>query len=191
VATIQVRKREADGDDFPQMCMCCGADTEDSVSKTFLWNPGWVIVIIFFSPLIWLIVMLVTRKSMRVRVPMCAEHLGHWQKRNLFTWLGLLFIVGMWICVAVVADQLPNGASGILVVAGLLLSLIWLIAAVIMSQNAIRPTKIDNYGIELVKVNKEFKREWEIICDDAEKRRIARKKNRDKDWKDDDEEERE
>jgi hypothetical protein len=189
MATIEVSYREAEGDYFPTMCMRCGENTEELVGRTFYWNPGWAHLFFFLGLLPWLIAVLVTRKTMRMSVPLCSDHLKHWQSRVLYTWLGFFFLVGLWICVAVVASELPKTASIIAILACIACSLFWLIAAVIVSQNAIRPTRIDNFGIELVNVNKEFQREWEMICEEADKRRRAKKKSRARrdDWDDEEE----
>jgi hypothetical protein len=191
MATIEVSYREAEGDDFPTMCMRCGSDTEELVGKTFYWNPGWAHFFFLLGLLPWLIAVVVTRKTMRMSVPLCSEHLKHWQSRALYTWLGFFLLVGLWICVAVIASQfqLPQTALMIAILACMACTLIWLIAAVIISQNAIRPSRIDNFGIELVNVNKHFQREWEMICEEADRRRSARKKSRSKreDWDDEDE----
>jgi hypothetical protein len=188
MATIEVSYREADGDYFPTMCMRCGEDTEELVEKTFYWTPDWAHFFILLGPLPWLIAALATRKTMRISVPLCSAHRRHWQSRALYTWLGLFFLVGTWICVGTVAREfeLPKTALMIAILACIACNLIWVLAVVIVRHNAIRPSSIDDFGIELVNVNSEFESEWEMIREEADNRRRAKKKSRAKrdDWED-------
>ncbi len=40
MARIRVYRSEADGEDFPRLCMRCGQPAECDVPQTFAWVPG-------------------------------------------------------------------------------------------------------------------------------------------------------
>ena len=46
--------------------------------------PSWVIIFVFCGLLPFLIVALLTRKTMRVTLPVCDRHKNHWLVRRLF-----------------------------------------------------------------------------------------------------------
>lgn len=165
MARIRVYRDEANGKDFPRMCMCCGRPAEVDVPHNFAWMPSWVMIFIFFGLLPWLLVMFFTRKTMRVVVPMCLQHQGHWRVRMLYVWLGLLFWITYVIALVVSNDEIPTGTMTILIVAGLLGALVWLVSAAIWMNNAIKPLEIRDKGIELTNVNKNFAHAWNKMID--------------------------
>jgi hypothetical protein len=192
MATIEVLRREVDGETFPTMCMRCGADTERLVSQTFSWMPGWVYILLFCGILPWLIVSLVLRKSVRVMVPMCDSHVNHWRNRILFVWVGLFCWVISGIVFIAIADDLSKGVAYPITAAFVFGILLWLIVGLISAFGAIRASEISNFGLELINVNRDFAREWRIECEDADKRRRSRKKRkprRDDEWDRDDDSE--
>ena len=160
MARIRIYRREADGEDFPRLCMRCGCEADCDVPQTFAWNPGWVWVFIFFGLLPLLIVMLVTRKTMHLVAPMCRDHAGHWRVRKLYVWLGLLFWIAFWIAFAVLDNSLPNAAKGPLVGLGLCGGLIWLVSAAIFANGAIKAAEIRDKGMDLVNVHRDFADAW-------------------------------
>jgi hypothetical protein len=77
-------------DRLPAVCICCGEPATSLKEKRFGWYPRWLIVLL---PLAWLpilIVIMLLRKTMTVRIPLCDEH------RNLWFW----FEVCRWAVIA-------------------------------------------------------------------------------------------
>ena len=160
MAKIRVYRDECDGDEFPNRCIRCGVEPDGHTSQNFAWMPPWLIVLIFFGWLPYLIVVLVMRKTMRVTMPVCSTHRGHWRNRKLFVWLGLLFWIAYGIGLTAIWSSLGKDACmaglGILLFGGLL----WLIVAAVYSSSGIRPGIITNGYIELVRVDRDFADEW-------------------------------
>ncbi len=179
MALVRIYDDERDGEDFPDMCMKCGGETNLLVPKTFVWSPSWANLFIFIGLLPWVIVVLVTRKTMRVQVPLCQQHTGHWLYRNLYIGLGLLFWICAVILLALTAKQLPESA----VTAGIAFcvfgGLTWLISGAIYANSAIRASKITEFGIELANVNKDFAQEWKRVCKKADRRPKAKRPRKD------------
>jgi hypothetical protein len=188
MATVRIYREERGGEDFPRLCLKCGAEADSDVTNTFTWVPSWVIVIILAGLLPWLIVASLLRKSMRVTVPMCGRHRGHWLNRRLYLWLGLLGWIAYGVALAVVADDLPKEvfpvALGVLIFGGLL----WLIVGLVYTNSGIKPREITDQWIELVGVHRDFEEAWdEVAPPPVPKRRKGRRtRPRDDDEDDDD-----
>src|SRR3954467_799359 len=109
--------REVRDDDFPYLCLRCGALPCERVPKTFRWMPWWkplvavplgVFLVPFGAvPLVGktlyrtLISKLATPQEMLVGVPICPAHRHHWRWRQSASWGGLIALG-----VAVVAAEL-------------------------------------------------------------------------------------
>ena len=160
MARIRIYKNEADGEYFPRLCMRCGQPADCDVPQTFAWMPAWVHVLLFVGLAPWLIVALVTRKTMRIVAPMCEAHRGHWRVRKLYIWLGVLFWIGVVVALVVIWDQLPKEATNVAVMCVMFGGLIWLIIGLVLANGAIKASDIRDRGMELVNVHKEFADEW-------------------------------
>ncbi len=160
MARIRVYRNEADGEDFPRLCMRCGEPAECDVSQTFAWMPGWVYVFLLLGVVPLLVVALVTRKSMRVVAPMCLQHAGHWRVRKLFMGLGLFLCIAVFVGLAAVGDQLPDAVIMPAVVVALLGALGWLVGGLILMNGAIKPKVIGARSMDLVNVHRDFADAW-------------------------------
>lgn len=143
--------------DLPDVCLECGADAPDRVRKTFVYQPPWAYVTILLGLLILVIVLLVTRKQFRSRVPLCSEHKNHWTKRTL--WVLGSFVVAVLVVIlgVVLANLVVPRDPALLIVAVVVLSLIgWIIALVTFQFGTIRVTKISKREILLAKVSPAF-----------------------------------
>jgi|SRR5579883_220829 len=165
MARIRVYRHEADGEDFPRICMRCGQPAECDVPQTFAWMPAWVHVFILMGLLPWLLAALITRKTMRIVAPMCFQHAGHWRNRKLYVWLGLLFWIAYFIGLVAYGDALPERARGPMILVGIFGGLAWLISAAIYANGAIKAAEIRDKGMELENVHKDFAREWNEMFD--------------------------
>jgi hypothetical protein len=160
MAKIRVSRREADGDYFPRLCMRCGQPADCDVPQKFAWMPSWVMILILVGLAPWLIVALLTRKTMRVVAPMCTRHAGHWRVRKLYVWLGLFFWIAYGVALVAFSDHIPKDAMAYFVMGGFGGLLVWLVSAAILSNGAIRPSEIRDRGMDLINVHKDFADAW-------------------------------
>jgi hypothetical protein len=175
MAKIRVYDDEADGEEFPRLCVRCGADAEDDVANTFAWVPSWTGILIFVGLAPWLIVTLIMRKSMRITLPVCDRHRGHWRNRRLYVWLGLPVWMAYGIGLVVAFQHLPadvvNIGLGVLIFGGLL----GLFVGVIYTQSGIRAREIADHWTELVRVDPQFADEWAALKPPPKPRRRPRR----------------
>lgn len=160
MARIYVSRKEARGDFFPRLCMRCGEPADCEVPHTFAWMPGWVHVLIFFGLGPWLVVALLTRKTMRIVAPMCLAHRGHWQFRRLYVWLGLPGWIGLIFVLIAIWEQLPKDAGGPLVLAVIIGMLVWLVIGLVLANGAVQASNIHDRGMDVVNVHKAFAAAW-------------------------------
>jgi hypothetical protein len=160
MARIRVYRNEADGEDFPRLCMRCGEPAECDVPQTFSWMPGWVYAFLLLGLCPLLVAALITRKSMRVVAPMCLQHAGHWRVRKLFVGVGLFLCVAAFVGLAAVGDQLPEGVVVPAVAVTLLAALGWLIGGLVLSNNAIKAKVIGKSSMDLVNIHRGFADAW-------------------------------
>ena len=149
----------------------CGAEAEGDASNKFVWVPGWVGLLILVGVGPWVIVMLILCKSMRITLPVCNQHRGHWRNRRLYILLGLPFWVLYGIGLAVIANHIPADVVNIGLVVLIFGGLLWLIIGVVYSQSGIQPREITDRWIELVKVDPQFADEWAAVKPPPEPRR--------------------
>jgi len=150
--------------------------------------PSWVIIFVFCGLLPFLIVALLTRKTMRVTLPVCDRHKNHWLVRRLFVGLGLLALIGAGVGLAILDKQLPKDVVNASAVALAAAALVWLITAVILASGAVRAGEITNDYIDLVGVDRDFADEWKETHPDPVPRRRRRRPAR-RPVEDDDEDE--
>jgi hypothetical protein len=150
--------------------MRCGGQAHARVPQRFAWMPGWVHIFILFGLLPWLVLALVTRRTMRVAAPMCRKHMNHWFRRKLYIWIGLIWWIGVAIVLLANTDELPANVVTPIVAASLLGALLWLIVGLILAQGAIRAAQIRESAIELANVNKEFALAWRVTCEEDDER---------------------
>ncbi|HEY1187778.1 MAG TPA: hypothetical protein VGE74_08980 [Gemmata sp.] len=160
MARIYVSKKEARGDYFPQLCMRCGQPADCEVSHTFAWMPAWVHVLLLCGLAPWLVVALITRKTMRIVAPMCRDHRGHWQFRLWYAWLGLPTWIGLIVLLIAVWKQVPKGAEGPLVLGVMVGMLLWLVIGLVLAHGAIKAAEITDRGMDVVNVHREFAEAW-------------------------------
>jgi len=128
---------------LPPMCVKCGRPAAGApVNKTFSWHrPGWYLLI-FVGLLIYVLVALAVRKSIRIGVPLCAEHA---QRRSL--WMTLAWVLPLaGIADAFVLPRFDIDPGWIvLITVTLLLAglVIWAVAG-----SPIRPQSIDDFRAE-------------------------------------------
>jgi len=126
---------------LPPLCVKCGAPANGKpVDKTFSWHHPALYLIALAGLLPYVIVGMIVRKSMRLRVPLCAHHAQRRSTAVTLAWV--IPLIG-------VADGfiLPNlGVDGSVVG---LIAVTFLITGVVIwaiVDYPIRPKSIDRYG---------------------------------------------
>lgn len=128
---------------LPALCVKCGRPAAGApVEKTFSWHPPAWYLLILVGLVIYVIVALVVRKTIRVGVPLCAEHA---QRRSLWVTLSwFLPLVGIADAFVLPRFNVDPGWIVLVTVVCLLSGLvIWAVVA-----NPIRPQSIDNFRAE-------------------------------------------
>ena len=160
MAVVWIDREEAEHGDLPPLCLRCGNDATTFRRRQFSWYPGWVNIFIIVALLVWLILALILTKKMRVTVPMCDRHVGHWFRFNLFLYGGLIGMLALLIAgAALSASQDPNFkeiAPAVMIAAGVGF-LVVIIAGAIWQLNTIRPVEITDDDIKLTGVSEEFR----------------------------------
>jgi hypothetical protein len=157
--------------------MVCGREATLVKRKSFSWNPSWVWVTLLLGLLPFLIIALILTKRATVEAPLCAEHKYHWAKRTALVLLGLLVVIGVLIVAITLTSQPANVGRRFVWVWFVWLAclLSWVIAAIIASVTAIRPTVITDRDITLARVAPAF---VDAIFDAEEMRHERRSRSR-------------
>ncbi len=160
---IKIWKGEIQRNLLPKVCAVCGEPTHLTKTRTFVWTPGWIILLIFVGWPILIIVYLILRRKMVVPVPVCEYHQGHWFRRSTLPGLAIFATLVFGIALAIFVGQaIPNGEAVTVVMlatlAGLVASVIF---AGVMQRRCIRPAEITHDTITLQSVHEEFIAELE------------------------------
>ena len=61
--------------EFPDRCVICNCPAEGfRLKRTAYWHPGWVYLLILISIVIYAVVALIVRKSVRLEYGLCPKH---------------------------------------------------------------------------------------------------------------------
>jgi hypothetical protein len=128
---------------LPAVCVKCGQPATVQKKKVYYWHqPLWYFFILL-GLLLYAILALIVRKSIRLNVPLCAEHASKLSQKKIMTAVLLLGFLPVGIGGSVLGDQFVGWAwltAGAMFLAGL-------IYAVIASRCYMTPTHIDaNYA---------------------------------------------
>lgn len=160
--------------ELPDLCMHCGAQAAVRKSKTFSWFPPWIWILLFICGLLpFAIIALVMTKRRTVDVPLCEEHKNYWFIRQTLvigSFLGICVLgVFSWILVMESDGRNGNPFGGIMCIGSIVLFVAWLIMAVNVQNNSIRPREITDSTITLVGVSKAFveayEEQWHVAPD--------------------------
>jgi hypothetical protein len=165
MATARLNRDEATDGHLPRTCVKCGVAATVERRKAFSWCPPWVSVLILAGVLPYAIVASILTRKMTARLPFCDAHKGHYRWRNWFLWGGLAGCgaLAFAVFVVMVAQDNPGRRqasteqlNGLLCLGTMAVGLVWLIAAAIIQNTAIRPTEITEGNITLTNVCSEF-----------------------------------
>jgi hypothetical protein len=124
----------------PALCIRCGAPADGkAITKTYSWHHPALYLLLLGPILIYLIVAMVVRKSIKVTVPICAQHR---QRRSIAVTLSwVLPLVGIADAIILPQFNVDTGIvaliCAVLILAGIV---IWAVVAM-----PIRPKKIDQF----------------------------------------------
>jgi len=160
MATITLDRDECGEGFLPPVCVRCGEAAPNSQSHTFQWFPPLVylaLIPVCTLPL-YIILVLVLRKSRTVLLPVCSRHRGLWLQRRLMTIAGALaMVLGVWIG-GVFGRDLEraldlNNAFLAMSLAGFVIGLVFI---GISGAGTVRPTRITERLITLKGVSPAF-----------------------------------
>jgi hypothetical protein len=124
---------------LPPLCVRCGAPASGKpLVKTFYWHHP-ALYILLLSPIIYVIVAMIVRKTMKVSVPLCPHHAQRRSTAVMLAWI--LPVIGIADAFILPQFHVDPGivvlVTSALLIAGLV---IWAVVA-----NPIRPKSIDKY----------------------------------------------
>lgn len=125
---------------LPPLCVRCGSPADGKpVEKNFYWHHPALYLVILAGVLIYAIVALVVRKSIKVRVPLCARHA---QRRSLAVTLAWVLPLAGVADIFVLSQFNVDGGLVALIAVVLILTgiIIWAVVGY-----PIRPRLIDQY----------------------------------------------
>jgi hypothetical protein len=128
---------------LPPLCVKCGAPANGKpVMKTFYWHHPALYLIILAGVLIYVIVAMIVRKSMKVSVPVCAHHAQRRSTAVMLAWvLPLIGLVDVFVLPSFNVDGgLVALITMVLIFTGII---IWAVVGL-----PIRPKRIDQYSGE-------------------------------------------
>lgn len=188
MAKVTITREEAERGLLPPVCALTGVPTEDTKRKTFVWQPGWISVLVLVAIPVYIIVSLVLRKTMTVDVPLVREKHGHWAWRllvGLGCILASLLLIVLGIVLGSANERNPTPVAGVCFAAGMLGFLVSLIVYIVLNSGSIRPAKITDTEITLLGVHSNFVDALEEDRDrEDEEYERERKRRRDRDDED-------
>lgn len=155
MSTVRLHRGEAEGGKLPAVCMRCGEPAHAWKAKKFSWCPSWVIVLLFAGVPVYVIVALLLTKRMKVRVPLCEAHQGHWFKRDIFNLCYLVFIVGLVVGTIMIPSSLGVSKAtqdtlfGWACLSTVLALVVWIVIYAVVDSQMIGPKEITDRGITL------------------------------------------
>lgn len=103
---------------LPHRCVKCNGPAQDPTKRrTYYWHSPGLYVLIFIGLVIYAIVAMIVRKSVKVEPALCAEHKRQRRNKILFAWGGVL---GSFVVPFVLGAVLPPD-NGWIVLVGILM----------------------------------------------------------------------
>ena len=143
---------------LPHQCIICGKDPAKRYQKTLYWSsPLWALTILI-GVLIYLIIVLIVRKSGVVNFGLCEEHVAR-RKRGILIMsvlvtLSILMLIVLPIAAVGLAEEniIPKSMGATLAILGVVFAFTSLIVLIVMSNRIVpglRARYIDNYMMKL------------------------------------------
>ena len=145
---------------LPPVCVVCGAPAVVRRDRKFSWFPSWTWVIVLVSWLIGLILMVALTKTMRVRLPACAEHEGYWRRRGTFLAIGWVLTLSICAVLIVFLGLQPEQRQRALAVPPCGTSattfVTWIVMLIVVCNRGVRAIQISERSITLAGVHERF-----------------------------------
>jgi hypothetical protein len=134
---------------LPDNCIKCGAPANGThLRKRLSWHHPALALLVLLNVLIYLIVALIVRKTVKMDIPLCEEHLRKHRTAVLVTWLVFLFAIGFFV-LAIAAESGGSAFFGlILLLASAILAIFW--------AKIVNVRKIDDHYIWLTRLDDSF-----------------------------------
>jgi hypothetical protein len=151
---------------LPPVCVVCGQDAEEYHERELEWTPRWLFLFVFlclFGLLPWVILTNLLRRTAKIYIPFCENHLTYWVTRSFYK---LLFVVIGAGCMAaglttwLVANSLPSlrssnlGGTGFMI--GFAAFLVFLLIAAIYRTQGIEVAEITHRNVTMINVHPAF-----------------------------------
>lgn len=127
--------------DLPACCVKCGEASTRTLKRKLYWHHQAIYLLVLVSPIIYIIVAMIVRKSGQLLVPLCDRHLASRKQGILIAWFMVLLSFGC--LVAGISYEEPA-----FFIAFALLLIIGLITGIARSRTVV-PTKIDDQYMHL------------------------------------------
>ena len=128
------------GAPLPSNCVKCGKPTQDTMNKTFWWHNPVLYLIVLISPIIYVIVALIVRKSCKLNVPICEEHRGSYKSKRWTGGLLMLASIPLWIAIG----ALGHGSDDAVGIGALVFGVTLLVGLIVFGvATIIKPTNMD------------------------------------------------
>lgn len=130
---------------LPHVCVKCGQPAAERLKKTYYWHEPWIYLLILASPIIYIIVAMILRKTATCDMGLCEHHASR-RRTVLWTfWLlcllgGISFVGG----IALASSGRSNEDLGVaMLLIGFFSALIFAIVALVCGKT-LKPTRIDD-----------------------------------------------
>jgi hypothetical protein len=133
---------------LPSRCVKCNEPATNRLKRTLYWYNPLLFLLILASPLIFIIVALIVRKSVKVEVPLCERHRAL-RKNGMLAGVGI-FLVGIILCFSPAMGKDDIYVYGL--ISGIVLFFVGLIVMAVASQ-VVTASKIDDTHAWLKKVS--------------------------------------
>jgi hypothetical protein len=145
--------------DVPPVCVQCGAPATTFPEREFSWHPRWLYFLLLLGLIPAAVAVLILTKKMRMAVPFCAAHAGHWNSRLLVIIGGVVGFPVLFILIFSTAKAGPGpGISLQEVLLGMTCLAVvgWIGLIIILAATEIRPREITDTSITLLGVSPLF-----------------------------------
>jgi MFS family permease len=146
---------------LPDRCLKCNGPADGwALKRSLSWHPQVYYLLLLISPIIYIIVALIVRKTAKVYFPLCERHRRRRRRAIAVGWLASLLGIALIFAAATVVPTIVEVQTHWIIVpvvffVGVVLFLTGIIYGFIRSQVAV-PTRIDKRFVWLNKVGPAF-----------------------------------
>ncbi len=189
MASIRLGRYEVRNYELPAVCARCGAKAVVAPSRTFSWNPPWLLALFLLGGLglvLLLVLAAVLTKRMSVPLPLCERHRHYWRNRAIGLYGGLAALIALAVAAIAVGAALDqrgwDDAFGFICIGGAVVFFVWLIVMAVVQSRGIRATEITDNAIALTGLSKDFTeavrqdRRGDEDDEDEDDRRVRRRR---------------